>query len=118
MPTKPYVCDKHGSVHRRGDWCPDCVQAFANRRSPDTMTGEERAAEFRWWGTIVTIPWEDLNQRFSELVGRRIWTHEYATPAVLIDEARTGTHPTAREIRDRIPSHVPVLFVDPDEVTS
>lgn len=112
--TATYRCDKHGTTMQRGTYCPDCAEAFATRRAPDTMTGEERAAEFRWWGTIVTIPWTDLTQRFEELVGRGIWTHEYADVEWLIEEAQTRTHPTPAEILSKIPAHVQVIAVNVD----
>lgn len=114
MPAETYVCDKHGSSHQRGNGCPDCAEAFANRRSPDSMTPEEREAELRWWGQILTIPFGDLHQRYEELVGRGIWTHEFANPEPLIVEARTRTHPTPQEILDKIPSHLRVIVVADD----
>lgn len=109
--SKTYQCEKHGTTHQRGSFCPDCAAAFANRRDPDTMTGEEREAELRWWGDILTIPFGDLHQRYEELVGRGIWTHEFANPEPLIVEARTRTHPTPQEILAKIPSHVNVIAV-------
>jgi len=107
-----YACDKHGSSHQQGDGCPDCAEAFANRRSPDSMTPGEREAELRWWGTLLTIPFSDLHQRYGELVGRPIFTHEFADPDALRIEARTRTHPTPQAILDKIPSHVRVIVVD------
>lgn len=108
-----YVCDKHGSSHQQGDGCPDCAGAFANRRSPDSMTPVEREAELRWWGTFLTIPFADLHQRYEELVGRAIWTHEFADPEALILEARARAHPTPQEILDKLPSHhVRVIVID------
>lgn len=112
MPNATYSCDKHQTVHQRGELCPGCVEAFANRRNPDTMTGEERAAELRWWGHILTIPLDDLKQRCEELVGRGIWSHEFVEWDSLIDEARTRTHPTPQEILDKIPARIPVVVVD------
>lgn len=85
--------------------CPDCVEAFANRRDPDAMTGAERAAEFDFWGPICTIPFGDIHQRIEELVGRPVFTHEMGTAGIerLTEEARTRQHPTPKEILDQIP---------------
>lgn len=110
--SNTYQCDKHGTTHKRGEFCPDCAEAFASRRDPDTMTGDERAAELIWWGEILTIPFGDLHQRYEELVGRPVWTHEFATPASLIEEARTRAHPTPQEILNKIPSHMRVIVVE------
>lgn len=98
---KTYVCPNH--QRNVSGPCPDCVEAFANRRNPNTMTGDERAAEFDFWGPILTIPMGDLHQRIDELVGRNTWTHELANPDRLREEARTRHHPTPQEIFDQIP---------------
>lgn len=108
-----YVCDRHGTAPRCGTPCPDCVEAFANRRRPDLMTGDERAAELRWWGTILTIPFEDLHQRIQELVGRPVLTPELAEErlfARLVEEARTRTHPTMQEILEKVPRGKPMII--------
>jgi hypothetical protein len=118
MMDETYQCDKHGTDCTMGECCPDCMEALANRRNPDEMTGEERAAEFRWWGDILTVPFSDLHQRIQELVGRPVWTHEMAGKAaveLLIDEARTRTHPTRREIIDTFPrKDLPVIIIEQD----
>lgn len=107
-----YICNKHGTVLPHGTGCPGCAEAFANRRNPDTMTGEEREAELRWWGKTLTIPFGDLRQRYEELVGRPIWSHELADPEPLIVEARTRTHPTPDEILAKLPLYVNVIAVE------
>lgn len=104
--SKTYQCDKHPGQEGLTSYCPDCMEAFANRRAPDAMTGDERGAELMWWGTILTIPFDDLHQRIQELVGRSVWTHELAGQAAfdrLVEEARTREHPTPQEIFDQIP---------------
>lgn len=111
MASTTYTCDKHQTVHQSGEFCPDCAEAFANRRDPDTMTGEERAAELRWWRDILTIPFGGLRQRYTELVGRPISTHEFVNVESLIEESRTRTHPTPQEILAKIPAHVKVVVV-------
>jgi hypothetical protein len=107
---KTYTCPNHQRTLT--SYCPDCCEAFANRRDPDTMTGDERAAELRWWGDILTIPFSDLHQRYEELVGRGIFTHEFAGEAaveLLIEEARTREHPTPGEILNKIPAHKRII---------
>src|SRR5688572_14752915 len=101
--AKTFQCDKHPSQTKLSAACPDCSEAFANRRDPNAMTGDERAAELRWWGTIVTIPFGDLHQRIEELVGRGVMTHEIIGWDRLIEEARTRVHPTPQEILNQIP---------------
>ncbi len=78
------------------------------------MTAEERAAEFEWWGNILTIPFNDLHQRIEELVGRSVWTHELAYPEQLIQEIRTGRQASISDVLDKIPSDLPVVVVSLD----
>lgn len=108
-----YICPNHQRV--LSDCCPDCVEAFVNRRDPNTMTGDERAAEFDFWGPICTIPFGDIHQRIDELVGRNTWTHELSDPDRLREEARTRRHPTPQEIFDQIPEGKRIIVVRTDD---
>ena len=109
-----YDCDKHPERAGLTSYCPDCAEAFANRRDATTMTAEERAAEFRWWGEILTIPMGDLQQRIEELVGRPVWTHELARPNLLIAEIERGTPASFGDVLDKIPVDKPVIVVKTD----
>ena len=109
-----YECPNHQRELRRGGFCPDCAEAFANRRDPNQMTGDERAAEFDFWGPILTIPMSDLTQRIDELVGRGCWTHELANPDRLREEARTRQHPTPQEVFDQIPPEKRIIVAFDD----
>lgn len=86
--AKVYICDKHGKPQE--SFCPDCMEAFENRRDASTMTPEERASEFEWWGSMLTIPFSDLHKRIEELAGRSVWTHELANPEQIIAAIRSG----------------------------
>jgi len=56
------------------------------------MTGDERAAEMDHW-RIVTIPFTKIMDRLCALVGRSVWTHEFAFQwDELREEARTWDH--------------------------
>jgi hypothetical protein len=109
--AKTYDCDKHPAQQALSSYCPDCMEVFANRRDPNTMTGDERAAELTWWGAILTIPFGDLHQRIEELVGRGVFTHELVGWPRLIEEARTRQHPTPQEILDQIPPEKRIIVV-------
>lgn len=113
--SNAYQCDKHPSHSSLTSWCPDCMEAFANRRDPSTMTNDEKADELIWWGSILTIPFGDLHERFEELVGRPIWTHEFAGQAMadrLIEEARTGRNASFEEVLDKVPGDKPIIVID------
>jgi hypothetical protein len=110
-----YSCDKHGISVPAGTPCPDCVEAWTNRRAPNTMTVTERADEFRWWGNILTIPFPDMHKRIEELVGRPVWTHELSNPGALIDEIESGERATMETVVDKIPEGKPIIFIDPTD---
>lgn len=74
--------------------CHACTGELLDGRDPETMTGDERATEFRKWvDRPLTTSTNLLFKRLEALVGRGIWTHEYAHPEGLIEEARTHRHP-------------------------
>jgi hypothetical protein len=63
-----------------------------NRRDPDDMSLSERIAELEWFiggsGTTVEVPFEVMHERIEKLMGRPVWTHEFAEPVRLVGEAR------------------------------
>lgn len=107
--AKTYICPNH--QRELSAECPDCMEAFTNRRDPNIMTGDERAAELRWWGDILTIPFGDLHQRIEELVGRGVFTHEMIGWDRSIEEARTRKHPTPNEILNQIPPEKRIIVI-------
>jgi hypothetical protein len=107
-----YTCDKHPGQTGLTSYCTDCMTAFETRRDAATMTAEERAAEFEWWGSILTIPFANLHQRIEELVGRSVWTHELANPKALIREIRSGQSASFGDVLDKIPSGKPIIVID------
>lgn len=112
--TKTYRCDKHDSTQDVGGYCPSCMEAFQNRRDPKEMTPQERADEFRWWGDILTIPFNDFHKRVEELVGRSVWTHEFARPDLLIQEIESQQPATMGEVLDKIPGDKPIIILKDD----
>ena len=109
-----YTCDKHGIKVPKATYCEACMETFNSRRDATTMTAQERADEFRWWGRILTIEFSDLHQRFEELVGRPVWTHELARPDLLIAEIERGTPSSFGDVLDKIPADKPVIVVKTD----
>jgi len=61
------------------------------------MTPKERAAELMRWGNILTIPFDKVHQRAEELVGRSVWTHEFAMPDQLVAEIMGESGPASME---------------------
>ncbi len=111
--AKTYICDKHGTPQESS--CSDCMEAFTNRRDASTMTPEDRASEFEWWGSILTIPFDDLHKRIEELAGRSVWTHELAHPEQIIAEIRTGQRATLADVLDKIPASKRIVVAVDEE---
>jgi hypothetical protein len=83
------------------------------------MTGDERYAEvIALLNDPNTYVFGDIHKRIQVLVGRSVWTHEFATDLALANEARTQHHPV--DLRAHLAATVealtdaPVIFV-PEE---
>lgn len=75
-----YVCPRHDPItFPKGKPCDGCLAFLESAPSRSEMTGEQRVAEIAWWtqGDKLTVPFADLKNRISVLVGRPIWTHEF-----------------------------------------
>lgn len=99
--------------------CPKCLDTMA--RPVETMTLDERADEIQHWidVRVLTVDFSTFHKRHEELVGRPVWTHEFATPENLVREARSGEHPADLEAHvigslDQLAGNKPVLIVKPD----
>lgn len=69
--------------------CPECMEDFANRPDPATMTPEQRGAEMESLDDIMEVSFDTFHERIEALVGRPVWTHEIASSVypMLIAEA-------------------------------
>jgi len=91
---KNWTCPHgYGMGMKRGD-CNQCNAEISRRRDPSTMTGEERDAEVM---ALLNDPsayrMDAIHQRLEALVGRPVWTHEFAQDLALATEARSWDHP-------------------------
>ncbi len=97
-----YVCPHHNRTVKYGVECPDCLQYFKNLPDAELMTGDERAAEFARLRGVMTVSFDKLHSWLEKLVGRGVFTHEFAyNMDGLIEECRTRRHPET--IEDTIP---------------
>lgn len=83
------LCPAHG--HPLPPACPDCVAA--SKRPVESMIGDERIAELSLYMGCLTIEFRDMHERAEQLVGRSVWTHEFAAPHLLYEEIRSGEAP-------------------------
>lgn len=96
------------------DVCPVCTAWWEQRPPADSLTPEQRLAEFRSWGPILEIDFAKLHQRIEELVGRPVWTHEMGTDGIayLEHEILTGAHPSMGGVLAKLPADKPVIVVE------
>ena len=90
-----------GPEGKRGD-CRDCNVELIARRAPHDMTGDELAEEVRaLLNEANAYRIDDIHARLEVLVGRSVWTHEFATDTRLIEEAR-GALPHPEDLEQHL----------------
>lgn len=87
------ICTWCGATLGAKEPCPGCTAAMANLPDPATMTVAERQAEFDRYDAPLTVPFATLHKRVEALVGRPVWTHEFALWDRLREEIASGEHP-------------------------
>lgn len=101
METKQWICQIHKSVQTGETPCPQCMVDYENAPDVSMMTQGERIAEFDKWRAHgqVSIPFELIKKRISELIGRPVPTHEMGSWGMeqLSREIRSGIHPETVE---------------------
>ena len=102
--SETWTCDVHGRVLPTTPpegYCPDCLAEMASAPDPETMTGEALAAELDRWCGQLSVPFDLIHARIEALVGRPVWTHEFALGIDrLMHEARerTGRQPSFSDV--------------------
>jgi hypothetical protein len=69
--------------------CPVCARTWENRPKPEDCTDVEKLRQFDWIissATPLEIDFEKIHERVEELLGRPVWTHEFADPERLRKE--------------------------------
>lgn len=113
---QPRNCHIHGIEVAYQHSCPRCLADFETRPNADAMTGDERAMELEAWYGILEIPFDKMHQRFEELLGRPVWTHEMGlNKDGLVSEARDRQHPSMDAIIELIPEEKRMIVVMDDE---
>jgi len=64
--------------------------AFADRRDWEKLTPSERAM-FQLGQEFLAMPFSIFHEGMEELLGRPVWTHEFADRARLLSEAEGKT---------------------------
>lgn len=75
-------------------WCESCEREMRNRVDPNSMTKAERITELEWFfngpGQTCEVPFGVMHGRMEALMGRGVFSHEFANPERLLQEARNA----------------------------
>ncbi len=85
--------------------CPTCTANFPSRKSAGKMTLDERLAEFDLLGGILEFDFSLLHKRMEELIGRTVWTHEFAKPEQLRAEMISGQRASIENVIEKLASY-------------
>jgi len=104
------VCSWCNQTVPKEDYCVHCTEEIQTRRAPETMTAEERQAEFD--GMMrCEVPFPMMHKRVEALIGRPVWTHEFADSARLREQMQWKARPaTMEEIINLIPEEKRIII--------
>ena len=111
-----FTCPDHGYriTPQNVEGCPWCRIDLLTGPLPEHMDREGRAREIlRLSGAPLTVRWLYLWKRLDALVGRPTFNHEWAEPARLAEELRSGGEPEhPLDSLRRLAGDRPVLVVE------
>lgn len=113
--SETFIC---GHGRRVGDTpLPECVADVQGLSIP---SGPERGETLRRLiDAPLCVPFSVVHEKVEALVGRPVWTHEFARPENLYREAATQEHPVDLEAHvigslDQLAGDKPVIIVRVD----
>lgn len=112
------TCQICGATVPTGEFCPACTQRIPALPDPATMTMGARVAEFDSYDGPLEVPFPLLHARLERLVGRPVFTHEFAAWDRLRVEVLSGEHPTFEQTVgkfEEINPDLTVIVVSPEE---
>lgn len=116
-----FVCGHGRTVDEGSKGLPECADDVAALVAP--ADGEQREQMLRTLiEAPICVPFPLIHEKTVELVGRDVWTHEFARPENLYREARTQQHPVDIEAHvvgslDQLMGDKPVIVVRPDDLS-
>lgn len=113
-----WTCHEHGTVQADDKtYCPTCMDAFKKRLPVTELSIDERVAQLQRLMGQLTIPFPDVHEWITELMGRDVWTHEIAYPEQLIEELRSGDEIGIGDVIAKLPWDKPVIVTDGENAT-
>lgn len=116
--SETFVCGHGRTVPEGSKGLPECADDVAALTVPED--GEQREATLRQLlGAPLCVSFSLIHEKAEALVGRPVWTHEFAAPEGLYAEARTQRHPVDLEAHvigsmDQMMGNKPIVVVRPD----
>lgn len=118
--AETFVCGHGRNVETGSKGLPECADDV--RAILTDGTGPQREAELRrLLDAPLCVPFGLIHEKTEALVGRPVWTHEFARPEGLYEEARTQRHPVDLEAHvigslDQLAGDKPVIVVRPGDL--
>ncbi|MBW4460507.1 MAG: hypothetical protein KME47_09740 [Nodosilinea sp. WJT8-NPBG4] len=85
-----------------------CIDLFESSWWEDFT--HEQAAFLQFHQDKLCMPFGLFHKYFENLIGRPVYSHEFASKRLLQEELETGIHPTLNEILAQIPSEKLITF--------
>lgn len=92
----------------------ECLACVADMLLPVPTSTMGRVLEMQRWFGVVTVTFSRIHTRLEELIGRAVWTHEFAQPELLYAEVCKGDTITMDEIIGKFPADKSVIILDTD----
>ena len=115
--SETFTCGHGRIVTTDSKGLPECAEDVAALQVP--ANGQERAATLKaLLDAPLCVPFSLVHEKAEALVGRPVWTHEFAAPENLYREAASQEHPVDLEAHvigslDQMVGNKPVIVVRP-----
>ena len=68
-------------------------------------------ARFQLGESFLAVPWGMFHESVELLLGRPVWTHEFANYQSLIDEYESGKNISLFDVFDKLPKDKPKIII-------
>lgn len=98
------ICHHCGATVPAKASCAACAERIPALPDPATMTLDARLAEFDGYDGPLEVPFPVLHARVEKLLGRPVWTHEFASsvwPRLRV-ELESGEAPSMAQVIGKV----------------
>ena len=99
---------------KRNQFTKEEAVAYAKSSEWKNLT-DEQIFLLQMHQQFVCVDWSEFRRATEEVLGRGVYTHEFASPELLLQEHEGAPAPTLEEIIDMIPKEKLVMIAPPRE---